>query len=249
MLLTLTLQGPSRLMGAARSRTLSAGSLLIGRSPVCDWVLPDPERVVSGRHCRIDAEPNRFVLTDLSTNGVFLGEAGEPLGPGGVAELRDGQVLRLGDARILVALSGEAGETPGSQADRLIADDWFAPTAAVEAPMPMPIPLPAATAPVIPDFDDLLVEELTAPPMPASALPAMPAVPFEPVASEPATPFRPDAPSGAEVMAALDEALVFWEPETAARLRADLARALARRGLSGPALGPGEIGPGEIGHA
>lgn len=236
-------------MGAARSRTLSAGSLLIGRSPVCDWVLPDPERVVSGRHCRIDAEPNRFVLTDLSTNGVFLGEAGEPLGPGGVAELRDGQVLRLGDARILVALSGEAGETPSAEADRLIADDWFAPTAAVEAPMPMPIPLPAATAPVIPDFDDLLVEELTAPPMPAPASAAMPAASFEPVVSEPAAPFRPDAPSGAEVMAALDEALVFWEPEAAARLRADLARALARRGLSGPALGPGEIGPGEIGHA
>lgn len=231
-------------MGAARSRTLSAGSLLIGRSPVCDWVLPDPERVVSGRHCRIDAEPNRFVLTDLSTNGVFLGEAGEPLGPGGVAELRDGQMLRLGDARILVALSGETGEAPGAQADSLIADDWFAPAAAVEAPMPISVPAVTAgtTAPVIPDFDDLLVEELTAPMMPASALPAMPAAPFEPFASEPAAPFLPEAPSGAEVMAALDEALVFWEPEAAARLRADLAKALARRGLSGQALGLGEIG-------
>lgn len=238
MLLTLTLQGPARLMGAARSRTLSAGSLLIGRSPVCDWVLPDPDRIVSGRHCRIDSETNRFVVTDLSTNGVFLGEGGEPLGPGGTAELADGQVLRLGDARLLVQIIAApsagapmaaapivsvpplAGARPAEPAS-LIADDWFAPE----------------STPALPEFDDLLAQELEPG---ASASFAASALPLEPL-PEPGV-LALDRLSGPQVLAALAEATAHWEPDAAARLRADLAAVLVRRFGSDRDAGPGGVG-------
>ncbi len=220
MRLTLTLQGPPRLMGATRSRSLSGGSLLIGRSPVCGWVLPDPDRVVSGRHCRIDSETDRFVLTDMSTNGVFLGEASEPLGFGVTAELTDGQVLRLGDARILVQVSAPSEPVPiaapAAVPEGVIADDWFAPSGDAGSF--------SAAAPAIPDFDDLFAEELAAPGAAVAGMP-IPHVTEPP----PGLAFLADAASGRDVLAALDEVIARWEPEPAARLREEMAAVLLMR--------------------
>ena len=226
MLLTLTLQGPARLMGAARSRTLSTGSLLIGRSPICDWVLPDPDRVVSGRHCRIDSEGNRFVLTDLSTNGVYPDDTGEPLGPGGRVELWDGQVLRLGDAVLLVELSVEhtAPRREPEAQPVVIADDWFAPTGARR---------PADAVPAS-DFADLLAAELAAPsiPYPMSVLSArVPGPSFS--ASFGDLPLT-------SVLAALDEALGAWEPDQVAHLRAQMENLLGHRSGTAPGFERGE---------
>ena len=225
MLLTLTLQGPARLMGAARSRTLSTGSLLIGRSPICDWVLPDPDRVVSGRHCRIDSEGNRFVLTDLSTNGVYPDDTGEPLGPGGRVELRDGQVLRLGDAVLLVELSAEH-TAPRREAEAqpvVIADDWFAPAGARQSADGVSASLPAS------DFADLLAAELTSP----SILSHVP-IPSARVTEPSFSASFGDLPL-ARVLAALDEALGVWEPDQVARLRAQMENLLGHQ--RGAALG------------
>lgn len=217
--LTLTLQGPARLMGAARSKSLRAGSLLIGRSPVCDWVLPDPDRVVSGRHCRIDCEGSRFILTDLSTNGVFPDESGEPLGMGGTMELRDGQRLRLGDAVLLVALSSEPALAPTvlpaapETKPALIADDWFAPNEAKLSadPMPLPVTMPSS------EFADLLAAELAQPFAPTIAPPASFMAAFG------------DLPLS-QVLAALDEATAHWEPDQVHRLHRDMDAALAHQG-------------------
>ena len=217
-LLTLTLQGPARLMGAARSKTLRTGSLLIGRSPVCDWVLPDPDRVVSGRHCRIDCEGSRFILTDLSTNGVFPGEGVEPLGMGGTTELRDGQRLRLGDAVLLVALSSETAPAPATlpaapeAKPALIADDWFAPNEAKLSadPMPLPVTMPSS------EFADLLAAELAQPFAPTIAPPASFAAAFGDLTLS-------------QVLAALDEATAHWQPDQLRHLRRDMDAALARR--------------------
>lgn len=218
-LLTLTLQGPARLMGAARSKSLRTGSLLIGRSPVCDWVLPDPDRVVSGRHCRIDCEGSRFILTDLSTNGVFPDDSTEPLGMGGTMELRDGQRLRLGDALLFVALSIEPALAPATlpaapeTKPALIADDWFAPTGATLPADPMPVPL---TMPP-PEFAELLAAELAQPFM----------TPHEPQASFAAA--FGNLPLS-QLLMALDEATAHWERDQLWRLRRDMDAALARQG-------------------
>jgi predicted component of type VI protein secretion system len=105
MKLKLILKGPDRLMGAQIEKTMEHGSLVIGRSPVAGWTLPDPERIVSKAHCRIDRDVSGVVLTDTSSNGVEIDN--EVVGFGLPRLLSDGSVVKLGDAVILVHLEAE----------------------------------------------------------------------------------------------------------------------------------------------
>ncbi len=77
---------------------------LIGRGVDNDWVLSDPERFLSSKHCQITHEGGRFFLIDLSTNGTFVNGAGEPLGRGSRIALNDGDSFDVGDYRFKVAL-------------------------------------------------------------------------------------------------------------------------------------------------
>lgn len=83
---------------------VSGGS--IGRSSENDWVLPDPLRYVSAHHARVHFRDGDFYLEDLSTNGVFVNDQPEPLGKLGSSgyRLKNGDVLRIGDYQIVVAL-------------------------------------------------------------------------------------------------------------------------------------------------
>jgi type VI secretion system protein len=54
------------------SKVLETGSLSIGHGLENDWVLPDPERVISKQHCLIREDGGRYLLTDTSSNGVYL---------------------------------------------------------------------------------------------------------------------------------------------------------------------------------
>ncbi len=86
---------------------MSGGS--IGRSSDNDWVLPDPLRYVSAHHARVHFRDGHFYLEDLSTNGVFVNdqpEAVAKLGSSGY-RLKNGDVLRVGDYQIVVALDTE----------------------------------------------------------------------------------------------------------------------------------------------
>ena len=86
---------------------MSGGS--IGRSSDNDWSLPDPLRYVSAHHARIHFRDGHFYLEDLSTNGVFVNdqtEAVAKLGSSGY-RLKNGDVLRIGDYQIVVALDTE----------------------------------------------------------------------------------------------------------------------------------------------
>src|SRR5258707_14249181 len=107
------------------SRAVERDPLTIGRGAGCDWILPDPLNHLSKRHCLIVAAASEagFVVTDTSTNGVFINEASEPLGNGKSAALQDGDRIALGDylleARIAAAeptsrrsLPGNWGENP-----------------------------------------------------------------------------------------------------------------------------------------
>ncbi len=51
----------------------------IGRNLDNDLPLSDPERVVSGRHLRLEARGDALWVTDLSTNGTFLNQSTERL--------------------------------------------------------------------------------------------------------------------------------------------------------------------------
>ena len=86
---------------------ISGGS--IGRSSDNDWVLPDPMRYVSAHHARVSFRDGQFYLEDLSTNGVYVNDRPEPvakLGSGGY-RLKNGDVLRIGDYQIVIALETE----------------------------------------------------------------------------------------------------------------------------------------------
>src|SRR6478735_4283729 len=95
MTLTLTiLASPGAV--SPHSRQVPDGSFSLGRSPQNDWVLPDPDRHLSKRHCVITVREGCWEATDLSTNGTFLNDEDAPIGQGNIRALRDGDRLRLG---------------------------------------------------------------------------------------------------------------------------------------------------------
>ncbi|GAA5217866.1 type VI secretion system-associated FHA domain protein TagH [Corallincola platygyrae] len=82
--------------------------LVIGRADECDWHLPDPERVLSGRHAVVSSFKEGFVVTDISTNGLFINRDIEALGRNNSHTLVDGDLLTLGDYEIEVKLTSDA---------------------------------------------------------------------------------------------------------------------------------------------
>lgn len=85
----------------------------IGRSLQNDWILPDPDRYISGRHATIDFKGGIYYLVDTSSNGVYVNGDCEPVGKGNVRRLFNGDVLRLGDFEITVSIDhGESIAMP-----------------------------------------------------------------------------------------------------------------------------------------
>ncbi len=79
-----------------QTRQVTGGELSIGRGPENDWVLPDPDRVLSKRHCVVAFRHGGWQIADLSSNGTFINRETDPIGPGRTQDLRDGDRLRLG---------------------------------------------------------------------------------------------------------------------------------------------------------
>ena len=44
----------------------------IGCDPYLDWVLPDPDKNISGHHCEIRYYDSHYWLIDISANGTFI---------------------------------------------------------------------------------------------------------------------------------------------------------------------------------
>ena len=85
----------------------------IGRSLHNDWILPDPDRYISGRHATIDFKGGIYYLADTSSNGVYVNEEMEPIGQGNPRRLFDGDRVRMGDFEMQVSIdSGESLFTP-----------------------------------------------------------------------------------------------------------------------------------------
>ena len=81
----------------------------IGRSFENDWVLPDPQRYVSSLHARIVHRDNRYFLEDLSSNGTFLNDDSAPIAKRGIIALKSGDLIRLGEYAIMVAVEADQG--------------------------------------------------------------------------------------------------------------------------------------------
>ncbi len=105
LILTL-LSGPDG-AGDAPTRQVGRSAFSIGRAAGNDWVLGDPERHLSKRHCVIAFRDTFWEVTDFSTNGTFLNRDPAPIGPQGVRDLRDGDCLRLGRYDLAVAITDD----------------------------------------------------------------------------------------------------------------------------------------------
>ena len=158
MSLTLTIRNPEAgPEGVKPSFTVGDKPAVIGRSPRCDWNLPDPGNVISSRHAEIRPDEKGYVLKDISTNGTFLNGAAERMS--GEHILADGDVLRIGKYELVASLAG-------AQADRTMIQPAQDRTMIAPAPAPAPdlAPAPAPTpapAPVADEPGEPMPENVT----------------------------------------------------------------------------------------
>ncbi|GAB0115774.1 type VI secretion system-associated FHA domain protein TagH [Acidisoma sp. C75] len=219
---------------APETRQVMGGEFTIGRDPRNDWVLPDPDRFLSKRHCLLSLRAGGWQILDSSTNGCYLNHEIEPIGakPRG---LRDGDRILLGSYEIevslrqgevpLLAASGLGEGAPADAAaypeDRLPGDP-FAPL------LPDPLALTVGPAVALVDHYNPLAslsDEITADPViaddgfldaayrpPSSSADLLPqdwdAEDPPPAAPQPATPERPaPVPPAAEGITAAEAAM------------------------------------------
>ena len=109
---------------APETRNVAGGEFSVGRGPGVDWVLPDPERLLSKRHFAVAFRAGVWQLADTSTNGTFLNREGDPIGAGDVRSLRDGDRLRLGPYEIEVRLVEEAARPAARAGSSPFADPF-----------------------------------------------------------------------------------------------------------------------------
>lgn len=109
----------------------------IGRVKDNDWVLPDPERLISSRHAVVHYKNGEYLLSDTSANGTFVNGNAEPVGNGNQVLLGDGDRIAIGDYEIEVVIDSTSGlDIPSSIAPAFSADaeDVFASSAMGPAP-------------------------------------------------------------------------------------------------------------------
>jgi type VI secretion system protein len=102
----------------------------IGRSTNNEWILPDPERYLSGKHARVDFRAGTYVLVDTSSNGTYINGAQVPLGKYHDYQLRDGDYIRLGEYELLVSIDKSNDFPPEESA--IVAYDGRSPSSAVK---------------------------------------------------------------------------------------------------------------------
>src|ERR1700685_1650182 len=102
----------------------------IGRSTDNAWILPDPDRYLSGKHVRVDFRAGTYVLVDTSSNGTYVNGAQVPLGKYHDYQLKDGDYLRLGEYELLVSIDKTNDFPPEESA--IVAYDGQSPSSAAK---------------------------------------------------------------------------------------------------------------------
>jgi type VI secretion system protein len=91
-------------LGPQSTKVFGVHGGTIGRSTDNAWILPDPDRYLSGKHIRIDFRAGSYVLVDTSSNGTYVNGSQLPLGKYHDYVLKDGDYLRLGEYELLVTI-------------------------------------------------------------------------------------------------------------------------------------------------
>jgi len=102
----------------------------IGRAAENEWILPDPERYLSGKHARVEFRAGTYYLVDTSSNGTYVNGAQIPLGKYHEYAIRDGDHIRIGEYTIQVSF--DASDDFPSAVDAVLAHGDGAPPHAVK---------------------------------------------------------------------------------------------------------------------
>src|SRR5882724_11965094 len=117
-------------LGAQSTKVFGVHGGSIGRGTDNEWILPDPERYLSGKHARIDFRAGSYVLVDTSSNGTYVNGAQVPLGKYHDYVLKDGDYVRLGEYEFLVSIDKGNDHPPDESA--IVAYDGKSPSSAVK---------------------------------------------------------------------------------------------------------------------
>src|ERR1700681_2795569 len=117
-------------MGEHSTKIFGVHGGTIGRATDNEWILPDPERYLSGKHMRIDFRAGAYILVDTSSNGVYVNGAQVPLCKYHDYLLRDGDYVRLGEYELLVSIDKSNDFPPEESA--IVAYDGQSPSSAVK---------------------------------------------------------------------------------------------------------------------
>ena len=91
----------SQALGALGTKAFGAAGGSIGRNEGNDWILPDPERFISGNHAVISCRNGTFYVRDVSTNGTLVN--GTQISKGMEQPLAEGDHLQIGEYEITVS--------------------------------------------------------------------------------------------------------------------------------------------------
>jgi type VI secretion system protein len=116
-------------LGTTATKVFGVHGGTIGRATDNEWILPDPERYLSGKHARVDFRAGSYVLVDTSSNGTYVNGAQVPLGKYHDYSLKDGDYIRLGEYELLVSIDKTNDFPPDESA--VIAYDGQSPNSAV----------------------------------------------------------------------------------------------------------------------
>ena len=117
-------------LGALATKVFGVHGGSIGRATDNEWILPDPERYLSGKHARIDFRAGTYILVDTSSNGTYVNGAQVPLGKYHDYALKDGDYVRLGEYELLISIDQSNDFPPEESA--IIAYDGQSSSSAVK---------------------------------------------------------------------------------------------------------------------
>jgi len=86
------------------TKRINGGEFRIGRGLDNDWVMPDPDKMLSKKHCVVAFRNGGWAIADTSTNGTFINREQDALGPGQIRDLSDGDRIRFGAYEIEVRI-------------------------------------------------------------------------------------------------------------------------------------------------
>ncbi|HEY2782500.1 MAG TPA: type VI secretion system-associated FHA domain protein TagH [Steroidobacteraceae bacterium] len=117
-------------LGTLATKVFGVHGGSIGRATDNEWILPDPERYLSGKHARVDFRAGAYILVDTSSNGTYINGAQVPLGKYHDYALKDGDYIRLGEYELLVSIDQTNDFPPEESA--IIAYDGQSPSSAIK---------------------------------------------------------------------------------------------------------------------